>query len=91
MRRALRARATRKIWRGGRPRGEDDFVLLGKLERDGIVGDDLGGVGVSGIVESRGAFDAQRDGTADHLITSKNRDIKPEWDVVEKSSSPQHV
>lgn len=65
-----RARALRKIWRGGGPRSEDDFVLFGKLERDGIVGDDLGGVGVPSIIEGGSAFDAKRHGTPDHL-TSK--------------------
>lgn len=67
MRRVLWARTLRKILRSGGPRSEDDFVLFGKW--DGIVGDDLGSVGVPSIVEGGGAFDTQRDGTADHLTS----------------------
>jgi hypothetical protein len=82
-----RARAPRKIWRGGGPRSEDDFVLFGQFERDSIIGDDLGGVGVPGIIEGGSAFDAQRDSTADHLM-SKYCDRRL---VVEEISSPRHV
>ena len=55
--------------RNGGPRSEDNFTLLLIVERDRVIVDDLGIVGISGIVEGLRTLDAERDGSTNHLMS----------------------
>lgn len=55
--------------RNGGPRSEDNFLLLLIVERDRVIVDDLGVVGVPGVVEGWRTFDAEGDGSTNHLMS----------------------
>ena len=55
--------------RNGGPRSEDNFILLLMVERDRVIVDDLGVVGIPGVVEGWRTFDAEGDGSTNHLMS----------------------